>query len=126
LEELNPFQEVREIGESVQLTFNDRSVEAAITLHGIDHIPTETKSLLKTGKVSIKKMTPSVVNELYEKHCCSCVLRAARELFAALPFKYVYVHGLTELLNPRTGLKDMSGENLIELLSPIGRRLRLD
>jgi hypothetical protein len=108
LEELNPLHEIRELGRSVQLTFNERYIEAAITLHGIDHIPTEAKSLLKTGKVSIKKMTPSAVNELYERHCCSCLLRAARELFAALPFKYVYVHGITELLNPRTGLKDLS------------------
>ena len=57
--------------------------------------------------MSIKKLSLSAVNELYQQHCCSCVLRAARELFAALPFRYVYVHGLTELLNPRTGYKEV-------------------
>jgi hypothetical protein len=108
LEELNPLHEIRELGRSVQLNFNERYVEATIALHGIDHMPTEAKSLLKSGKVSIKKMTPSAVNELYETHCCSCLLRGARELFAALPFGTVYAHGLTELLNPRTGLKDLS------------------
>src|SRR5712691_2745001 len=32
LEELNPFQEIHEIGRSVQLNFNDRYIEATITL----------------------------------------------------------------------------------------------
>jgi hypothetical protein len=108
LEELNPLHEIRELGRSVQLNFNERYVEATIALHGIDHMPTEAKSLLKSGKVSIKKMTPSAVNELYDTHCCSCLLRVARELFAVLPFEYVYTHGLAELLNPSTGLKDLS------------------
>jgi hypothetical protein len=107
LEEIKPFNDIRELGRSVHLNFNDQYVEATITLHGLEHIPTETKSLLKTGKVSIKKMSPSAVNDLYEKHCCSCLLRAARELFAVLPFKCVYAHGLTELLNPQTGHKEL-------------------
>jgi hypothetical protein len=114
LEELNPFQEIHEIGRSVQLNFNDRYIEVTTTLHGIDHVPTETKSLLKTGKVSIKKMSVGAVNELYQRHCCSAILRVARELFAVLPFKYVYAHGLTELLNqstvgPKYSLRDSPG-----------------
>jgi hypothetical protein len=108
LEELNPFQEIHEIGRSVQLNFNDHYIEATITLHDRDRIPTESKSLMKTGNVSTKKMSLSAVNELYQKHCSSCLLRAARELFAALPINYVYVHGLTELLNPRTGHKELN------------------
>lgn len=107
LEEIRPFQDVREVGRAVQLSFNGDYAEATITLHGLEHMPTETKSLLKTGKVSVKRMSPSAVNELYEKHCCSCLLRASRELFAALPFKCVYAHGLTELLNAQTGHKEM-------------------
>jgi hypothetical protein len=107
LQEISPFQEIHELGRSVQLNFNPRYAEATITLHSIDHIPTESKSLLRTGKVSLKRMSASAVNELYQQHCCSCLLRAARELFVVLPFEYVYANGLTELLNPRTGHKEL-------------------
>jgi len=37
---------------------------------------------------------------------CSCVLRAASELFAVLPFQMAFVHGITELLNSQTGNKE--------------------
>jgi hypothetical protein len=106
LEELNPFGEIKELGRSVQMSFNQRYVEATVRLYGPDHVPRATKSLLKSGTISTKPASEAFLHQTYEKHVCSCVLRVARELFAALPFQKVFVHGITELLNPQTGNKE--------------------
>jgi hypothetical protein len=103
LEELKPLQGIPELGRSAQVEVRPQHAEVMIALHNIDHMPAETKSLLKTGKVSVRKKSAANLKELYQAHCCSCLLRAARELFAALPFEYVCANGSTEVLNPRTG-----------------------
>jgi hypothetical protein len=107
LEEINPFSEIKELGQAVQMNFNQRYVQATIRLHHQDRVPRYSKSLLKTGLVSTKPASESFVNETYQKHVCSCVLRAARELFAVLPFQKAFIHGTAELLNLQTGGKEM-------------------
>lgn len=106
LEELKPFGEIRELGRNVQMSFNLRYVEAMVRLYGAEHVPREIKSLLKSGAVSTKPASEMFLNQTYQKHVCSCVLRVVRELFAALPFQKVFVHGTTELLNLQTGNKE--------------------
>lgn len=116
LEELNPFEDIKELGRKVNLSFSPRYAEAAVFLHGIEHVPREIKSLLKTGKVSTKLAPESFINQTYQAHVCSCVLRVARELFAVLPFPKVFVHGLALLLNPQTG--NMEPKPIISVLMP--------
>jgi hypothetical protein len=106
LEELNPFEEMKEIGRTVQMSFNQLYVNATIRLHDQDRMPRHSKSLLKTGTVSTKPAPESAINEIYQKHVCSCVLRAARELFAVLPFQKVFIQGTADLLNHQTGNKE--------------------
>jgi hypothetical protein len=106
LQELNPFAEIRELGRTVQMSFNERFIQATIGLYDQDRMPRYCKTLLKTGTVSTRPAPESFVRETYQKHVCSCVLRAARELFAALPFQKVFVHGATDLLNLQTGNKE--------------------
>jgi hypothetical protein len=108
LDELRPLQGISELGRSVKVEVHPPYADVMIALHNIDHMPTDTKSMLRTGKVSVKKKSAANLNELYQAHCCSCLLRAARELFAALPFDYVYANGSTELLNPRTGHQELA------------------
>ncbi len=103
LDELKPFEEIKEIGRSVQMQFTSQYIEATVRLHGPELVPREIKTLLKTGAVSKKPASESHLHQTYQKHVCSCALRAASELFAVLPFEKVFVHGIGELLNPQTG-----------------------
>jgi hypothetical protein len=106
LDELKPFHDIKEIGRDVQMHFTSQYVEASVRPHGPDIVPREIKSLLKTGAVSKKPASETYLHQMYQRHVCSCVLRAASELFAVLPFQKVFVHGITDLLNPQTGSKE--------------------
>jgi hypothetical protein len=116
LDELNPFGEIKEVGRQVRFTFSRERAEATISLHGLERIPREIKSLLKSGTVSTKLASDGLTNQTYQTHVCSCVLRVARELFAVLPFQTVLVHGVADLLNPQTGHKEP--QTIISVLLP--------
>ena len=118
LGELNPFAEMKEVGRTVQMSFNQRYVNATIRLYDQDRVPRYTKSLLKTGAESTRPAPEGVINEIYQKHVCSCVLRAARELFAVLPFQKVFVQGTVDLLNHQTGNKET--RVIVSVLIPRG------
>jgi hypothetical protein len=72
-------------------------------IRGLEVIPTETKTLLQTGKVSVKRMPQTKYLELYQDYICGCVLRIANETFALLPFKTVIVTAVSDILNTNTG-----------------------
>lgn len=104
LEEANPFSEIKELGGSIKFIFHTNMlIEAELMVKGQDAIPSEIKSLLKSGKLSIKSMPKSRFNELYQDYICSCVIRVARELFALLPLEVVIVHAMDNVLNTKTG-----------------------
>jgi len=104
IKELNPFAEISSLGSSVEISVDDQGqAEAVINVHGDDIVPKEVKSLLKSGKISIKKMPKGMFNEIYQDYVCSCVLRVANELFAAVPDELVVVTAVDNLLNSKTG-----------------------
>ncbi len=104
IKELNPFLEILSMGSSVEISVNDQSqVEAIINVHGGDIVPNEVKSLLKNGKLSTKNMPKGMFNEIYQDYVCSCILRVANELFAAIPDELVVVTAVDDLLNSKTG-----------------------
>jgi hypothetical protein len=70
---------------------------------GADVIPTETKILTASGKVSVKTMPPSRFHEVYQDYVCSCMLRVAREVFALLPVDTVLLTAATAVFDPSTG-----------------------
>lgn len=78
-------------------------LEAKVAIHGSDVIPTEIKSLLKSGKLSAKAMPIGRFNELHQDYLCSCALRVGRELLAILPDDLVIVTALGNVLNSSTG-----------------------
>ena len=78
-------------------------LEAKLAIHGSDVIPTEIKSLLKSGKLSTKAMPVGRFNELHQDYVCSCALRVGRELLAILPDDLVIVTALDNVLNSSTG-----------------------
>lgn len=109
LTEINPFEEISDFGSKVKATYlQGKFLEVSFFVHGTDIIPNEEKSLLKSGKLSVKKMSPSKFNEIYQDYVCSCILRIASEVFAVLPDEVVYITALDEVLNTKTGHKEDS------------------
>ncbi|MCO5191398.1 MAG: hypothetical protein M9941_12695 [Anaerolineae bacterium] len=103
IKEADPFSEINQLGSSIDFLFDGDLIEAILHVNGEDIIPSESKSLLKSGKVSVKKMTKSKFYELYQDYVCGAVLRVARELFALLPIEMVIVTANGALLNTITG-----------------------
>ena len=104
IRETDPFSDISELGSSISCrAANSRLVEAALRVKAEDVVPSETKSLLKSGKVSVKKMPKTKYFELYQDYVCGCVLRVARELMALLPIEMVIVTAWARLLNAQTG-----------------------
>jgi len=104
LKHCDPFADIRELGSAIVIDFQSAQIaDAAFQANGPEVIPTETKSLLKSGKVTIKKMPAGTYWELYQDYVCSCILRIGRELFAMLPINKVIVTATAEILNSATG-----------------------
>jgi hypothetical protein len=104
LEQLDPFREMSELGSEITFTVPENGpIHAEILVNGEDVIPSHTKTLLQSGKLSIKKMPVGQFYEIYQDYVCGCVLRTARELFAALPVDAVIVTAKGEVLNTANG-----------------------
>ncbi len=101
---LDPFSEISTLGSGISVSVgDDRIVEATIHIHGDDIVPSEVKSLLKSGRLSVRNMPKGKFNEIYQDYVCSCVLRVANELFCAIPDTIVIVTAVDELLSTKTG-----------------------
>ena len=104
IENLQPFTEISNLGSSLSISVYDNGIlEATINVHGTEIVPSETKSLLKSGKLSVKNMPKGKFNEIYQDYVCSCVLRVGNELFSAIPDNLVIVTAVDKLLNSQTG-----------------------
>ncbi|MEW8535383.1 MAG: hypothetical protein AB2565_01300 [Candidatus Thiodiazotropha endolucinida] len=104
IENLQPFSEISNLGSSLSISVYDNGIlEAKINVHGNEIVPSETKNLLKSGKLSVKNMPKGRFNEIYQDYVCSCVLRVGNELFSAIPDNLVIVTAVDELLNSQTG-----------------------
>jgi hypothetical protein len=104
LSKFNPFAEMAELGSGVACTVHDKYlIECRVNVNGRQAIPTETKSLTSTGKLTVKAMPKARFHELYQDYVCSCVLRVAREAFALLPVTNVIVTAQVETIDPATG-----------------------
>ncbi len=104
IEKLGPFSDISELG--ARLAFEvggSGAIEATLHVHGEDAVPKETKSLLKSGRLSVKQMPKGKFFELYQDYVCSCVLRVANELFAILPIELAFVTAVDKLLNTKVG-----------------------
>jgi hypothetical protein len=103
----NPFSEISGLGTEVVFVFTEDSPpKITVKSHGEEVIPTELKTLLQSGKLSIKKMPKGQYNELYQDHVCSVALRVANETFSILPDEFLIVNVVDKLLNTKTGHKE--------------------
>ncbi len=102
IEETDPFSDISALGSSLSFNVADQST-IEVTLHVNDEaaMPSEVKSLLQRGKLSVRKMPKGAFNELYQDYICSCALRVARETLALLPIQMVIVNALGTFLTTR-------------------------
>ncbi|MPQ86238.1 hypothetical protein F0170_20980 [Pseudomonas sp. MAFF 730085] len=104
IEAIESFAEISHLGSGIQMVVHEAGIlEAKVAIHGSGVIPTEIKSLLKSGKLSSKAMPAGRYNELHQDYVCSCALRVGRELLAILPDDLVIVTALDNVLNSSTG-----------------------
>ena len=104
IEAFESFEEISHLGSSIQMIVHEGGVlEAKLAIHGSNVIPSEIKSLLKSGKLSTKAMPAGRFNELHQDYVCSCALRVGRELLAILPDDLVVVTAMDNVLNSSTG-----------------------
>jgi hypothetical protein len=104
VEYINPLAEIDDIGTDFKfIAHSSNFVEGELYVHSDDVIPDEVKTVLKSGKLSIKKMTKTNYYGLYQDYVCGCVLRVAREIFAILPVEMIIVTAFSNLLNTKTG-----------------------
>ena len=104
LEQLDPFSELAELGSELTFRINETGIlECELMAHGNKVIPADVKSLLSSGKLSVKKMPITKFNELFQDYVCGCVLRIANELFSILPEEMVVVTVIDTILNSATG-----------------------
>ena len=107
IDAIGPFREITDLGSRLAFNFDSsKEIEVSLDVNGKEVIPGEIKTVLKTGKLSVKKMPVTRFNELYQDYICGCALRIARELFALLPFEKVFVHAVGDILNTKTGYKE--------------------
>ena len=104
IEHLQPFSEISNLGSNLSIFVHDNGIlEATINVHGTEIVPNQSKSLLKSGKLSVKNMPKGKFNEIYQDYVCSCTLRVGNELFSAIPDQLVLVTAVDDLLNSQTG-----------------------
>lgn len=60
------------------------------------------KKLLKSGRLSVKKMPKTKFYKLYHDYVWGCVLRVTRELFALLPIEMTIITAFGKVFNSQT------------------------
>ncbi|MFA6371712.1 MAG: hypothetical protein WCW68_03715 [Methanothrix sp.] len=101
---VDPFSDIIGLGSSYNINVDNKTMLTA-TLHvnGENVLPTEARSLTKSGKLSIKPIPKNKFYEIYQDYVCGSSLRFARELFALLPIDMIIVNAIGSLLNKQTG-----------------------
>lgn len=102
--ELNPFAAISNLGSNISFSIADlKTIAVELTVNGEKVIPSELKSLTKSGKITTKSTPKNRFYELYQDHVCSAVIRVALELFALLPIETVVAVAFAEGSNLQTG-----------------------
>lgn len=107
--DFNPFSEIAELGSGVKFDFYPgRPPKARIIINAHEEtvIPKASKTLLKSGKVSVKDLPAGKYNEIYQDYVCSAAIRVARDAFALLPVNEIIVTAKGNCLNSTTGWQE--------------------
>ncbi|WP_147532983.1 DUF4236 domain-containing protein [Bacillus marasmi] len=104
IEEFGPLDDLVEFGSGFEFgTDQEDSIHVSFDVNAENVIPEKVLSLTKTGKLSEKAMAKTRYFDLCQDYVCGCSLRIARDMFALLPIKYVFVHAYDNKMNTATG-----------------------
>jgi hypothetical protein len=104
IQEAQPFSDISGLGSSIKIDIDIPSeIHVILRANGGHVVPTEIKSITKSGKLSVKPMPKGKFYEIYQDYICGCVFRVAREIFALLPTDMVVVTCMGDILNTQTG-----------------------
>jgi len=103
IHEMNPLNDLLEYGSDFEFgTDNPEEMEVEFSVNA-GLVPAYSLSLTKTGKVSRKELSKTAYFDLVKDFVSSCTIRVARDIFALLPVKRIYVHAVERRLNTQTG-----------------------
>ncbi len=94
------------IGSKVVYSIIEGRLNAVVSVHGNDIIPSFERRLLASGKHSDKKMPAGRFNELYQDYVASVALKVSGDTFHILPTEEVWVICVSSMLNTVTGYKE--------------------
>lgn len=125
IRQIDPFSEISELGSELKFSIKETGLlECELIAHGKSVIPYEIKSLLSSGKLSVKKMPITKFNELYQDYVCGCTLRISHEIFSILPEEKIVITVIDSLLNSSTGhLEELP---ILSVMVPRATVLRLN
>ena len=104
IDQANPFEQLLDFGSDFQFgTESADRMEIEFRVKSETVVPNECAELSKTGKLTVKDMTKTMYYDITQDYVCSTAIRLAREVFAMLPVKYVYIHAVDKQLNTATG-----------------------
>lgn len=104
IENADPFAELSELGSDFEFGTDDPSkMEIEFAIKAQDVVPTTALTLTKAGKLSEKELSKSAYYDIVQDYVCSCTIRLAREMFAAIPVETVVVHAVDTMLDTATG-----------------------
>ncbi|MEA3439041.1 MAG: hypothetical protein U9R58_02045 [Chloroflexota bacterium] len=101
---IDPFEEIINLGSNVDVRVVDsQMVDIVFQVNCEAVIPKKTKSLLESGKLSVRKMPKAKYYALYQDYVCGCILRIAREIFAILPINMAIITAMDDILDTKSG-----------------------
>lgn len=105
LDTRDPFADLRHYGSAFEIDFGEhpKTMTVRFQVQPEKLVPTEVKTLTKTGKLSVREMPKMKGNELAQDFVCSLAIRIAREMFALLPVEQVVIHAVEDRLNQAVG-----------------------
>lgn len=89
--------------EGAQMRLVDGRIIAVVDGLDLEDMPSETVTLLKSGKASVKDIPAGKRLEMHREAICSAAIRVAMEFLAVLPIEEVEVLMLTDILDRSTG-----------------------
>lgn len=104
IDEFRPLDDLVEFGSGFEFgTDHPDIIHVSFDVNAKQAVPEKALSLTKTGKLSEKNLTKTAYYDIFQDYVCSCALRVARDMFALLPVRSVFVHAYEDQLNTATG-----------------------
>lgn len=108
IDQMDPLDDLLEFGSGFEFGAVDKDtlvVNFDVKMDSV--VPTESKSLTQTGRLSSKKIGKTAYYELAQDYVCSCAIRIARDMFALLPLTTVIVNAQDTVLDTSNGYHEV-------------------